>query len=214
MVFQSVSQAQASSEAMAEGSQRRNVFIHPTALVESNDVGDETKVWAFAHIMAGARVGRRCVVGDHAFIESGVVIGDDATIKNASLLFDGVTIADGVFIGPGVQFTNDARPRSPRAKFAMDRYGTRDWLLPTCVGTGASIGAGAIILPGVTIGTFSMVAAGSVVSRDVAPHTVVKGTPAREHGLICRCGTELRTFSRLSQRTVPPCAKCGLYSIP
>ena len=198
---------------MAEDSQRRNVFIHPTALVESNDVGDETKVWAFAHIMAGARVGRRCVVGDHAFIEGGVVIGDDATIKNASLLFDGVTVADGVFIGPGVRFTNDARPRSPRAMFARARYDTREWLLPTYVGTGASIGAGAIILPGVTIGAFSMVAAGSVVARDVAAHTVVKGTPAREYGLICRCGTELRTFSRVSQRNVSLCAQCGPCSI-
>ena len=199
---------------MAEDSQRRNVFIHPTALVESNDVGDETKVWAFAHIMAGARLGRRCVVGDHAFIEGGVVVGDDVTIKNASLLFEGVTIADGVFIGPGVRFTNDARPRSPRAEFARRRYETRDWLLPTYVGTGASIGAGAIILPGVKIGIFSMVAAGSVVARDVAAHAVVKGTPARVHGLLCRCGTELRTYSRLSQRTVPPCAKCGLGSVP
>jgi acetyltransferase-like isoleucine patch superfamily enzyme len=107
------------------------------------------------------------------FIEGGVVIGEDVTIKNASLLFEGVTIADGVFIGPGVRFTNDARPRSPRAEFAQGRYDTGDWLLTTYVGTGASIGAGAIILPGVTVGAFSMVAAGSVIARDVASHAVV-----------------------------------------
>lgn len=168
-------------------------IIHPTALVESEYIGSDTYIWAFAHVMAGAQIGHRCTVGDHTFIEGGVVVGNDVTIKNACLLFDGLSIGDAAFIGPGVRFTNDARPRSPRAPFAQHRYQTKEWMMPTHVGTGASIGAGAIILPGITIGEFAMVGAGAIVTRNVEPYTVVHGNPARRSGFTCACGAFVST---------------------
>ena len=163
--------------------------IHPTSIVQSDQIGSETTVWAFVNIMAGAVIGERCVIGDHCFIETEVVIGNDVTIKNACLIFDGVTIDSGVFLGPAVRILNDDRPRSPRASFAQTRYATRDWLARTHVEYGATIGSGAIILPSVKIGAYAFVGAGSVVTRDVPPHTVVRGNPAKPTGMVCRCAS-------------------------
>ncbi|MEO5350724.1 MAG: N-acetyltransferase [Magnetococcus sp. YQC-3] len=174
-------------------------FIHPQALCESQSVGAGTRIWAFAHVMAGAEIGAACNVCDHAFIESGARIGDRVTIKNRVLIWSGVVIEEDVFLGPAVTFTNDRHPRSPRMEGVPEvqrRYHSPDtWLQRTLVCRGASIGAGSVIVPGVTIGAYSMVAAGTVVTRDVPPHRLVRGNPGRLLGWVCHCGVPLRAGS-------------------
>ena len=159
-------------------------FQHPQALVESTQIGDGTRIWAFAHVMEGAVLGSDCNVGDGAFIESGVVCGDRVTIKNHVLLWDGVTVADDVFIGPNVVFTNDPLPRP------FNMVPPEEWL-DTHVGRGAAIGANSTIVCGIRIGTHALVGAGSVVTRDVLDHQVVYGNPARTQGWICVCGGDV-----------------------
>ncbi len=183
-----------------------DVHIHLTALVETEDIGAGTTIWAYAHIMRGAQIGKHCNIGDHCFIESGVVVGDNVTIKNGSLLWEGVTLREGVFVGPGVCFTNDLRPRSPRLALAQARYSNRNWLAPTLVEQGATLGAGAVILAGVTIGAYAMVAAGAVVTKGVPAYALVKGNPARVSGWVCRCGQSLEFDG---DRAV--CADCGSH---
>ncbi|HEV3417465.1 MAG TPA: acyltransferase [Pirellulales bacterium] len=178
-------------------------FTHRLALCESAQIGEGTRIWAFAHIMAGAAVGSDCNIGDGAFIESGAKLGDRVTVKNQALIWDGVTIADDVFIGPGVIFTNDRTPRSPRMPAVASRYANPSgWRVATRVGRGASLGAGAIIVCGVTIGEFAMVGAGTVVTRDVPPHRMVVGNPARVVGWACACGVRLD-----SARHCPQCGR-------
>lgn len=145
-------------------------FKHETALVESTCVGDGTRVWAFAHVLAGACIGRDCNICDHTFIENDVILGDRVTVKCGVQLWDGLRIEDDVFIGPNATFTNDAFPRSAQKP---ERF------LNTFLRKGASIGANATILPGLTIGEQVMVGAGAVVTRDVPPNAVVVGNPAR-----------------------------------
>ena len=168
------------------------VFVHPAAIVEAWNIGAGTRVWALAHIMAGVQIGANCNVGDHSFIESGVLIGDNVTIKNGNMIWEGVTLEDGVFVGPHVFFCNDRYPRSPRLPEARARYADRSWLAPTLIRHGATLGAGAVILAGLTIGEFAMVGAGAVVTRDVPPYTLVAGNPARTKGWVCACGLPLR----------------------
>jgi acetyltransferase-like isoleucine patch superfamily enzyme len=171
-----------------------SVFVHALALCESDEVGPRTRIWAFAHVLAGARLGADCNVGDHAFVEGGAVVGDGVTIKNGVLLWSGVTVEDGVFLGPGVVFTNDAGPRAAYPK------GPAGWRA-TLVRRGATVGANATVLSGLTIGCWAMVGAGSVVTGDVAGHAIVVGNPARQTGWACRCG-----------RSLPDdlaCAACG-----
>jgi len=160
------------------------VFIHDKALCESEDIGPRTRVWAFAHVMKGARIGADCNVGDHAFIEGGAVIGDRVTVKNCVLVWDKVTVEDEVFLGPNMVFTNDMTPR------AAFKKGAQAWL-PTLVRRGASIGANATIVCGVTIGAGAFVGAGSVVVRDVPAYALVVGNPARRIGWMCACGERL-----------------------
>jgi acetyltransferase-like isoleucine patch superfamily enzyme len=157
--------------------------IHPTALVASKEVGDGTRIWAFVNVLAGARIGRDCNICDRCFIENDVVLGDRVTVKCGVSLYDGLVLEDGVFVGPDVTFANDPRPRSGRH---LDRYPR------TLVREGASLGAGAILLPGITVGRFAMVGAGSLVTRDVPNFALVYGGPAQVHGHVCRCGSTLR----------------------
>lgn len=164
------------------------MFVHPLALVEG-EIGAGTRVWAFAHVMRGARVGRGCNIGEHAFIETGAQIGDGVTVKNGALIWEGVTIGDGAFIGPGVVFTND---RTPRSAWLHGPARPREaWLVPTVVEEGAAIGGGAVIVAGVRIGAYALVGAGAVVTRDVPPYALVRGNPARRAGWVCRCGEKL-----------------------
>lgn len=146
-----------------------NYFLHPNALCESGDVGAGTRVWAFAHVLPGARIGRDCNICDHVFIENDVVIGDSVTVKCGVQLWDGMRIGHRVFIGPNATFTNDRFPRSRQYP---------DAVLHTIVEDGSSIGANATILPGVRIGRGAMVGAGAVVTRDVPAHATVVGNPA------------------------------------
>ena len=176
-----------------------------TAVVETSRIGAGTQIWGFTHIQAGAVLGANCSVGSHCFVENGVTIGNDVTIKNGNLLWDGLTIEDGVFIGPGVLFTNDRYPRSRRLPQAAPRYVGRHWLVPTRVRHGASLGAGAIVLPGVTVGPYAMVGAGSVVTSAVPAHALVVGNPARVRGWVCQCGEPVGF-----ERTEACCGRCGL----
>ena len=165
---------------------------HATAIVETDTIGPETNVWAYAHVMPGAIVGNRVNIGDHAFVEGGAVIGDNVTLKNCVCVWEGITIEDDCFIGPAVTFTNDRNPRSPRMDAAAQRYAERDnWLAKTVVRRGCSIGAASTICPGLDLGTFSMIAAGSVVTRDVPAFALVMGSPARRVADVCSCGQRL-----------------------
>jgi acetyltransferase-like isoleucine patch superfamily enzyme len=144
--------------------------VHPLADVAPCDIGHDTRIWQFVVILAGARIGAKCNICAHVFIEGDVRIGDRVTVKSGVQLWDGLRVADDVFIGPNATFTNDMFPRSgvrPK-EFAVTR-----------IEKGASIGAGAVILPGLTIGAGAMVAAGAVVTKDVEPHSLVMGNPAR-----------------------------------
>lgn len=145
-------------------------FKHDQALVESPHIGDGTRVWAFAHILPGARIGSDCNICDHTFIENDVIVGDRVTVKCGVQLWDGLRVEDDVFIGPNATFTND---RYPRSKQYLDRYPH------TVIRKGASIGANATILPGIVIGDNAMVGAGAVVTHNVPPHAKVVGNPAR-----------------------------------
>jgi UDP-2-acetamido-3-amino-2,3-dideoxy-glucuronate N-acetyltransferase len=160
------------------------VFVHAHGLCESEHVGTGTRIWAFAHVLAGAKIGRDCNICDHAYVEGGVTIGDRVTVKNRVLLFEGVTIEDDVFLGPAVVFTNDVRPRA-----AIKRSG--DELLPTLVQVGATVGAGVVVVCGLTIGAHAFIGAGAVVTRDVPAYGFVLGNPGRVIGWACECGTRL-----------------------
>jgi len=181
------------------------IFVHSHALVETDQIGPGTRIWAFVHVMKGASIGANCNVGEHSFIESGVTIGDNVTIKNGNMLWEGITLQDGVFVGPHVTFTNDLYPRSPRLSHAQARYADRSWLVPTLVEEGASLGGGAIILAGVTIGRYAMVGAGALVTKDVPRHALVVGSPAHLQGWVCKCGQRLRLKD---VHTI--CETCGL----
>src|SRR4030042_6081544 len=159
----------------------KNSFIHPKALVDSERIGDGTRIWAFAHVMKGARIGSGCNVGEHCFIENDVIIGDRVVIKNGISVWDGVTVEDGAFLGPHMIFTNDLEPRS----------GFPKGLVRTLVKKGATIGAGAIIICGITIGENAMIGAGSVVTKDVPGSALVYGNPARQNGGGGVCGRVL-----------------------
>jgi len=162
----------------------KSVFVHPHGLCESDNVGAGTRIWAFAHVLAGATIGRDCNVCDHAYIEGGVSVGDRVTIKNGVQLFDGVTIEDDVFLGPAVVFTNDPRPRAALKRSSVD-------FLPTLVQVGATLGARVVVVCGTTIGAHAFIGAGTVVTRDVPPYGFVIGNPGRLVGWACECGDKL-----------------------
>jgi len=166
--------------------------VHSTAIVESSKIGAGTQIWAFAHIMPDVSIGTNCNIGDGVFIENGVRIGNGVTIKNNVLLWKGVTIEDYVFLGPNAVFCNDRFPRSPRMPGIEDLYKDEsNWLAETTVEEGVSIGANATIVCGVRLGCYSMVGAGSVVTHDTEPYSLVIGNPAKKIGQVDKQGKRI-----------------------
>ncbi|WP_448102420.1 WxcM-like domain-containing protein [Luteibacter jiangsuensis] len=147
-----------------------NYFVHDKGLCESTQIGEGTRIWAFAHVLPGAVIGAGCNICDGVFVENDVTVGDNVTVKCGVQLWDGVTLENNVFVGPNVTFTNDIRPRS---KVYPEAF------LRTVVEEGASIGANATILPGIRIGRNAMIGAGAVVTRSVPPNAIVVGNPAK-----------------------------------
>lgn len=152
-----------------------DVFIHPNALCETHNVGGGTRIWAFAHVLPGAKLGQDCNICDGVFVEGDVVVGDRVTVKCGVQLWDGITVEDDVFIGPNATFTND---RFPRSKVYPERF------LRTVLRHGCTIGANSTLLPGIEIGAGAMVGAGAVVTRSVPPNAIVVGNPARIVGYV------------------------------
>ena len=176
-------------------------FKHPTAIVESEDIGEGTKIWHFVHVREKARIGKNCVIGKSAYIDTEVEIGDNVKIQNFVSVYKGVRIEDEVFIGPSVTFTNDLWPRSLK----WDEGKIED----TVVKRGASIGANATVICGVTIGEHAMVGAGSVVTRDIPAHGLVYGNPAKLRGYVCSCGQKLKfPIEQTEDESVYKCG-CG-----
>ncbi len=141
-------------------------MIHSLSDVQSKNIGEGTNIWQYSVVLPGARIGKNCNICSHCFIENDVVIGDNVTVKNGVYLYDGITIEDNVFIGPNATFCNDKYPKSKNKDFKLE---------PIVIKKGASIGANATILPGVTIGENAMIAAGGVVVRDVLPESIIIG---------------------------------------
>lgn len=175
-------------------------FIHPTADVDPNaKIGAGTRVWHRVHIRENTQIGEACTLSKDVYVDAGVVIGDRVKIQNGVSVYHGVTVEDDVFLGPHSAFTNDDTPRA---------FST-DWqVVPTLVRRGASIGANATVVCGVTIGPYSMVAAGSTVTNDVPPHALVIGSPARVVAYICKLGHRMRPVAALDYEGAYRCDKC------
>ena len=188
-----------------------SVYVHPLGICESASVGSGTRIWAFAHVLPDARVGRDCNICDGVFIEGDVTIGDRVTIKPGVQVWDGVTLEDDVFVGPNATFTNDLFPRS---KEQPAQY------LKTVVKRGASIGANATILPGIVIGERAMISAGTVTTRNVPPRAIVTGNPGRitgyadtvRHGSQLTRPTEAVAPGRIAKSS-PQMSGCHLWRL-
>ncbi len=181
-------------------------FIHPTAEVSARaHVGRRTRIWHHAQVREGAHIGEECIIGKGVYIGAGVKVGSRVKIQNYALVYEGVTLEEGVFVGPHACFTNDLRPRAINPDGSLKA--AADWeIIPTHVGRGAAIGANSTIIAGVTIGPWAMVGAGAVVTRDVPPHALVLGTPARVVGYVCYCGERLTVDEK---EGIGVCASCG-----
>lgn len=159
-------------------------FRHPSAFVDDGaSVGDGTKIWHFCHVMSGARIGARCVLGQNVYVSGGALVGDDVRIQNNVSIYDGVVLDDHVFCGPSAVFTNVVNPRSEVSR--------KTEYQPTRVRRGATIGANATIVCGADIGEYAFIGAGAVVRGDVPAHALMLGVPARRRGWMCRCGIRL-----------------------
>ena len=182
-----------------------DIFIHPTADVSIQaKIGEGTRIWHHCQVRENAIIGRGCILGKGVYIDFGVQIGDHVKIQNGAYLYHGATIDSGVFIGPNAVLTNDKRPRAINPDGALKT--DDDWEVgPIRVRYGASIGTGVIILPGVTVGEFAMIGAGSIVTRNVCEYALVLGNPAQHVGYVCKCSGKLVEIG-LGQYQ---CAVCG-----
>jgi UDP-2-acetamido-3-amino-2,3-dideoxy-glucuronate N-acetyltransferase len=177
-------------------------MIHESAYVEKQaTIGEGTAIWHFAHVRTGAKIGKHCNIGKSVYIDTEVEIGDNCKIQNFASLYKGLTMGNKVFIGPHVCFTNDNYPRA--AIWNEER------LVATTVKDGASIGANATIIAGVTIGKHALVGAGSVITKDVPDHGLVYGNPGVLKGFICTCGTKLEKQKETKEYVVFHCPACG-----
>jgi UDP-2-acetamido-3-amino-2,3-dideoxy-glucuronate N-acetyltransferase len=191
------------------------MMIHETAEVSNQaQVGEGTRVWHHAQIREKARVGRNCIVGKGVYVDFGVTIGDNVKIQNGASIYHGVTVEDGVFIGPQACLTNDLYPRAitPSGELKREEHWT---VRETSVRYGASIGAAAVVLPGLVIGRFAMVGAGAVVTKDVPDHGLVYGNPAKLVGFVCQCGRRLVERRREREVAQMWCTDCQVaFDIP
>ncbi|MHC3129775.1 MAG: N-acetyltransferase [Candidatus Bathyarchaeota archaeon] len=183
------------------------VTIPHTSVVDKTAViGEGTRVWNFVHVRENAEIGKECVLADYVYVGRGVKIGNNVKLENRATVYEGVTIEDKVFVGPHVTFTNDLIPRS---------FNT-DWkILQTLVKEGSSIGAGTVIVCGVTIGEYALIGAGSVVTENIPPHALAYGNPARIRGFVCRCSRKLETEEKKKTYVLMKCQFCREeYKIP
>ena len=158
------------------------IFKHPTAAIETTSIGENTKIWQYVVILHEAVIGENCNINCHCFVENDVIVGNNVTIKCGVYLWDGIVIEDDVFVGPNVTFTNDLRPRSKKYPSSFDK---------TVLKKSCSIGAGAVIVGGVSIGEYAMIGAGSVVTKSIPAFTLWYGNPAKLKSYVCRCGQKL-----------------------
>lgn len=180
-----------------------DIFVHPTAIVEDGAIIEPgSRIWHHAHVRSGAHIHAGCNIGKNVYVDSGVSIGAGSKIQNNVSVYHGVTLGRNVFVGPSAVFTNDPYPRA--------EFWDEGRLARTVVDDGASVGANATIVCGHTVGRYSMIGAGSVVTRDVPPAVLVIGNPARIRGVVCECGRPLQTFADISRVAAGPvqCA-CG-----
>jgi UDP-2-acetamido-3-amino-2,3-dideoxy-glucuronate N-acetyltransferase len=183
-------------------SSEASYFAHPTAVVDQPCViGAGTRIWHFSHVMASARIGERCNIGQNVVVSPGCSVGSNVKIQNNVSIYTGVTVEDDVFLGPSMVFTNVINPRA----FIERKHEYRE----TLIRRGASVGANATIVCGVTLGEFCMVGAGAVVTRDVPAYATVYGNPARVHGYTCWCGIQLEAAAGAAGRYA--CADCGRH---
>jgi len=176
-------------------------FIHSTAINESDEIGENTKIWCFSHIMPHAKIGKNCNIGQNVFIDNNAVIGDNVKIQNNVSVYNSVIIENDVFLGPSCVFTNVINPRS-----FIER---KNEYKKTIVKKGATIGANATIVCGHTIGRYAFIGAGSVVTKDVLDYALVVGNPAHLVGFMCECGNKLKTY----EGYIFVCSQCGtMYS--
>jgi UDP-2-acetamido-3-amino-2,3-dideoxy-glucuronate N-acetyltransferase len=169
-------------------------FVHDSAIVDDGaSIGDGTKIWHFSHISEGAVIGSECTLGQNVFVARGARVGDGVKIQNNVSIYEGVILEDYVFCGPSMVFTNVRTPRSAFPRNTSSDYAT------TLVRQGASIGANATIVCGVEIGEWAFIAAGAVVTKDVAPHAIMAGVPARRMGWACHCGESLKMEDGLAR---------------
>lgn len=182
-------------------SSQKGYFAHETAVVDpGSEIGEGTQVWHFSHVMAGAKIGKRCKLGQNVFVAKGAVVGNNCKIQNNVSIYEGVILEDDVFCGPSMVFTNVKTPRSAFVRNTSDDY------IRTLVKRGASIGANATVICGVTIGCNAFVGAGSVVSRDVPDYALVYGVPAVVKGWACECGVRL-AFAGTREARCPECGR-------
>ncbi len=184
-------------------------YAHPSAVVSSSaKIGRGTKIWCFCQIRENAVLGEGCNLGKGVYVDVGVIVGDRVKIQNNVSLYYGVQIESGVFVGPHVCFTNDRVPRA--VTITGEAKALEDWdVSPILVKYGASLGAHSVILPGVTIGKFAMVAAGTVVTKDVPDHALVMGNPSRIAGFVCACGNRLPVDSASGSFACKSCSGGG-----
>lgn len=182
--------------------------IHETAEVSNQaQIGNDTRIWHQAQIRENARVGYNCIIGKGVYVDHDVVIGDNVKIQNGAFVYHGATLEDGVFIGPGACLTNDKYPRAILPTGELK--GVEDWEVhPITIKRGASVGARAVVLPGVLIGRYAMIAAGAVVTTDVPDHGLVQGNPARLVGFVCACGRRLTESSQGDESKLMTCPLC------
>lgn len=179
-----------------------DIFIHNSAIVdEGAEIGAGTKIWHFSHIRSGTKIGKNCSIAQNCYVDDRTVLGDGVKLQNNVSVYAMITLEDGVFAGPSMVFTNDINPRAPYPKGGK-------WI-PTLVKKGATLGANCTIICGHTIGKWSLIGAGAVVSKDVPDYALMIGVPAIQKGWICECGTKLQLEINDNIGKKTQCVKCN-----